>query len=124
MKSWKVPITVAATNVPMVALPGTCRPLGPAVGTAAAKSQDHSYAGGLSGEVDAISYPRFNPSISTLVHFIRLSGETHSEVLSPDKKAWIVPDMALSDRGFLDVWVASTLIACTQTLLDEVESSR
>ncbi len=89
--SWKVPITVAATNVPMATLPGTCRPLGPAVGTATAKSQAYSCAGDLSGEAVAISYPRFNPSISTLVHFARLSGETHSEVLSPDKSKWIVP---------------------------------
>lgn len=89
--SWKVPITVAATNVPTVTLPGTCRPLAPAVGTAASKSQDYSCAGDLSGEVIAISYPRFNPSISTLVHFTRLSGETHSKVLSPDKSEWIVP---------------------------------
>lgn len=90
--SWKVPITVAATNVPTVTLPKTCVPIGPAVGSATAKSQRYSCSTDLSGESVAIDYPRYNPSISSLMHLTRLSGESHSEVLPPDRSAWIVPE--------------------------------
>lgn len=90
--SWKVPISVAATNVPNVALPSSCKPIGPAVGTASARSRSYTCSTDLSGESVSISYPRFNPSISTLMHLRRLSGESHSEVLPPDRSEWIVPD--------------------------------
>jgi hydrogenase/urease accessory protein HupE len=89
--SWKVPITVAATNIPTVSLPDSCRPTHPVIRTATARSQTYACETDLSNEAVSIDYPRYNPSISTLVHFIRLSGETHSEVLAPDKSEWIVP---------------------------------
>ena len=89
--AWKVPITVAATNIPDVFLPDSCQPLRPVARTATARSQDYRCASDLSNEVIAFSYPRYNPSVSTLVHFSRLSGETYSEVLSPDKSEWVVP---------------------------------
>ena len=89
--AWKVPITVAATNIPEVSLPETCRPLRPVAKTATARSQDYTCDTDLSNEIIAFSYPRYNPSVSTLMHFSRLSGETYSEVLSPDKTEWVVP---------------------------------
>ena len=90
--SWKVPISVAATNVPNIELPPSCRALGPALGTASARSRSYTCNTDLSGESVAITYPRFNPSISTLMHLTRLSGESHSEVLPPDRAEWVVPD--------------------------------
>lgn len=90
--AWKVPITVAATNIPTVSLPAACRPIGPAIGTATARSQDYACSRDPADETVAISYPRYNPSISTLIHFSRLSGETYSEVLSPDETAWRIPE--------------------------------
>ena len=89
--AWKVPITVAATNIPEVSLPQSCRPLRPVAKTATARSQDYACDTDLSNERISFSYPRYNPSVSTLVHFSRLSGETHSEVLSPEKSQWTVP---------------------------------
>ena len=89
--AWKVPITVAATNIPEVSLPDTCRPLRPVAKTATARSQDFTCETDLSNERITFSYPRYNPSVSTLVHFSRLSGETYSEVLSPEKGEWVVP---------------------------------
>lgn len=89
--AWKVPITVAATNIPEVSLPAGCRPLRPVAKTATARSQDYTCDTDLSNEEIAFSYPRYNPSVSTLIHFSRLSGETYTEVLSPDRSAWVVP---------------------------------
>ena len=89
--NWKVPVTVAATNIPDVKLPDTCRPLGPVTGGQTFRSQSYECATDLSDESINISYPRYNPSISSLVHFSRLSGETYSEVLSPETTTWTVP---------------------------------
>ncbi len=103
--SWKVPISVAATNVPNVAMPSTCEPIGPAVGTATARNRKYTCTTDLSGESVSMSYPRFNPSISTLMHLTRLSGEVHSELLSPDRSAWTVPDKERTWRVALDYTV-------------------
>ena len=89
--SWKVPITVAATNVPDITLPETCRSLGLMVDGATLRSRRYACTTDLSDEAVRISYPRYNPSASTLMHLTRLSGESHSEVLSPDQTEWIVP---------------------------------
>ena len=89
--AWKVPITVAATNVPSVRLPDECRPVGPATGIGTTKQQTVACQTDLSQGKVTITYPRYNPSVSTLIHFSRLSGETYSEVLAPDSATWIVP---------------------------------
>ena len=89
--NWKVPITVAATNVPKVLFPQSCRPLGPVVGTKTTRRQAFQCSSDLSEEAIKIAYPRYNPSISSLVHFKRLSGEKYSEVLSPDLTEWKIP---------------------------------
>ena len=89
---WKVPITVAATNVPDVRLPDNCEALTPAVGGKTTRRQSFGCTTDLSNESLSIEYPRYNPSISTLIHFVRLSGETYSEVLSPEKTVWQVPE--------------------------------
>ena len=48
--AWKVPITVAATNIPEVSLPESCRPLHPVIRTATARSQDYACGTDLSNE--------------------------------------------------------------------------
>ena len=89
---WKVPITVAATNVPDVYMPDSCQAFTPVVGGKTTRRQSFNCATDLSNESIVIEYPRYNPSISTLIHFVRLSGERYSQVLSPEKTAWQVPE--------------------------------
>lgn len=89
---WKVPITVAATNVPDVRLPGSCQASGPITGGKTTRKVTYKCATDLSSESITISYPRYNPSISSLVHFTRLSGEKYSNVVSPDVTVWQVPE--------------------------------
>ncbi len=90
--SWKVPITVAATDVPDVSLPRACRANGPATGGKTTRRQTYECETDLSSESISIHYPRYNPSISTLVHFKRLNGETYSSVLPPQVSEWSVPE--------------------------------
>lgn len=89
---WKVPITVAATNIPDIRLPDTCRAAGPATGGKTTREQLYQCDTDLSNESISIYYPRYNPSISSLFHFTRLSGEKYSVVLSPEKRVWQVPE--------------------------------
>lgn len=89
---WKVPITVAATNIPDISLPDTCQAVGPATGGKTTRRQMYRCTTNLSNESIAISYPRYNPSISALIHFTRMSGETYSVVLSPEQTVWQVPE--------------------------------
>ena len=89
---WKVPITVAATNVPDVQMPDSCQPSGPVTGGKTTRQQMFQCATDLSNESISIYYPRYNPSISSLIHFKRLSGETYSNVLSPEITVWQVPE--------------------------------
>ena len=46
----------------------------------------------LSNDSISIKYPRYNPSISSLIHFTRLSGESYSVVLRPDETVWQIPE--------------------------------
>jgi hydrogenase/urease accessory protein HupE len=89
---WKVPVTVAATNIPDIGLPDTCQAIGPATGGKTTRRKMYRCSTGLSNETLTISYPRYNPSISALIHFTRMSGETYSVVLSPDQTVWQVPE--------------------------------
>jgi hydrogenase/urease accessory protein HupE len=90
--TWKVPITVAATNVPNVQLPDTCQARGPLAGGKTTRHQVFQCTNDLSDEAIRIEYPRYNPSISSLIHFNRQSGESYSVVLSPDESVWQVPE--------------------------------
>ncbi len=45
----------------------------------------------LEGDVLRIRYPVFNPSVTTLLRFQRLSGETHTAVLGPAESEWRLP---------------------------------
>lgn len=89
---WKVPITVAATNIPDIGMPETCRAVSPATGGKTTRRQMYRCTTSLSNESVSISYPRYNPSISALIHFTRMSGETYSVVLSPEITVWKVPE--------------------------------
>jgi hydrogenase/urease accessory protein HupE len=89
---WKVPITVAATNVPEVGMPPSCQPTSPVTGGQTTRRQTFRCTTDLSDESLAIKYPRYNPSISSLIHFNRLSGESYSVVLSPDETRWQIPE--------------------------------
>ena len=89
---WKVPITVAATNVPDVSMPDSCQPTTPITGGKTTRKQMFRCNTDLSNDSISIKYPRYNPSISSLIHFTRLSGESYSVVLRPDETVWQIPE--------------------------------
>lgn len=90
--AWKVPITVAATNIPNVSLPQSCNAITPVTGGKTDRRQVLRCESDLSNEAVTITFPRYNPSISSLIHFTRLSGETYSVVLPPEESVWTIPE--------------------------------
>jgi hydrogenase/urease accessory protein HupE len=99
---WRAPLSVPAFDVPEVALPDGCTPVGPATRVedpgAHARRQLHRCAGGLSSGEIAIRYPVLNPSVSTLLRFERSSGEVHTALLGPDESRWTVPERETRSR--------------------------
>lgn len=90
--SSKVPPSVDAAFAPEIVMPESCRASGSPRGSQIARQQNYVCATDLSGESIEIRYPRFNPSVSTLFHLERLSGEKHSAVLGPKETVWRVPE--------------------------------
>lgn len=90
---WRTPPSVESTNAPRVSLAGGCTPVHEPQTPASANAGYRTYR----CEVDPagtplhIDYPRFNPSVSTLIRVSRLSGEKHSLVASPDETEVILP---------------------------------
>ena len=83
---WTVPPTVDADNQPEVRLPPTCVRDGNG-GTASL----YTCSDGLMDGAVTIKYPRFNPSLSTLIRLTRLSGETRTAALPPGTLTWTPP---------------------------------
>ena len=86
---WKVPATVSRSNMPAVSLGSLCVPASAAVGGGPIRKQSFRCDG--DGAVVSVSFPQTNPSISTLIHVKRLSGEVHTEILSPGVMTWALP---------------------------------
>ena len=85
--NWRVPASVEAQNIPQLTFPSSCE-----TKSSGPQARLLSCPGGLSGKMIKISYPKFNPSISTIIRLTRLSGEVRMAALGPDKLAWEVPD--------------------------------
>lgn len=84
----RVPPTVAADNVPVLAWPASCR----AAGNAGAPGTTMRCDGGLRGKQLRLDYPRFNPSLATFYRLHMLDAAASSAILAPNEAGWTVPD--------------------------------
>jgi hydrogenase/urease accessory protein HupE len=73
-------------------MPKVCIAAAPPAGTRLVKRQLFRCKSDLSGKHIRVDFPRYNPSISTLFRFQRLSGEKHTAIQSPQDPSWRVPD--------------------------------
>ena len=89
---WKIPPSALSVTSPQVVMPDPCRPSAAAAGSQLVKRQLFKCSNDLSGEEIRIAFPGYNPSISTLFRFKRLSGETHTAIQSPNTPVWRVPN--------------------------------
>jgi hydrogenase/urease accessory protein HupE len=79
---WMPPPSVPRSNQPKVSMPEGCTPAG----------MVWSCAVDLAGREISIAYPRFNPSVSTLLRIAYLGGEKHTILGSPDEKTLAIPE--------------------------------
>jgi hydrogenase/urease accessory protein HupE len=89
--SWRIPPSALNTSAPFVTMPGECKAAAEPSGTHTYKRQFFQCQSNLSEKDISIVWPNYNPSISTLFRLQRLSGETHSKILPPDRLTWTVP---------------------------------
>lgn len=92
---WHTPATVPEDNVPEVIPPGACQPT--------AQTQRYVWSEALvtstqlrceesfGAEGFRVEYPLANPSLSSLIRFHPLEGETITQLLSPDQDRWLPP---------------------------------
>lgn len=95
---WQYPLTIDANNAPTVLLSTPCEPLAAPVAGPGSGRQIYRCAEDISGAGVQINYPRFNPSLSTIITFERTNGETYSQLLSPGVTNWQLPEAEAAVR--------------------------
>lgn len=81
----QIPPSIEADNRPYIILPQSCRHERQGLVMLL------NCASALPGQTLSIQYPKFNPSIATLIRVALRSGETHQKMLSPSETQWRLP---------------------------------
>lgn len=90
---WKIPPSVDVRNAPEVTMGDGCKPVtGPGIGRGSVRRQTYRCDADPAGSALRVVYPAFNPSVSSLVRIVRLSGETHSILASPRQTEVSIPE--------------------------------
>ncbi len=93
---WKTPPSVSEFNRPSIAYPESCNAIGPMRLidnlTNIIKKQEIECSNGVSGQSFGIMYPKFNPSVTTLLRVTWVSGEIQSILASPEEKFITIPE--------------------------------
>ena len=89
---WQVPPSVGTANRPDVSVTGGCRAEGDGRVSGLNGARLYKCPSGPAGASVEIRYPRYNPSVSTLLRLTLLSGEKHTALLGPDKTSWPIPE--------------------------------
>ena len=90
-----VPSSVAADDLPEVDWPENCERISGSrsnTGTAYRSNALIRCNRGLDGKTIGFSYPRYNPSLATVIRMVPRDGSAKVTVLTPDKTTWTVPD--------------------------------
>ena len=92
---WKIPPSIDIRSAPEITMADSCvfAPPG-AEGTRHRSVRYRTYRceADPAGTALGIAYPAFNPSVSALVRIVRLSGEKHSILASPEQTEIIIPE--------------------------------
>lgn len=88
---WKIPPSVDVRNAPSVSMPESCASRGGTATRGSVRRQVFQCATDPAGAALQVAYPAFNPSVSTLVRIVRLSGEKHSILAAPGEVEVRIP---------------------------------
>ena len=90
---WKIPPSVDVRNAPKVTMGNGCvRIAEPGSARGSVRRQTYRCDADPAGSALRIVYPAFNPSVSSLVRIVRLSGEKHSILASPKQTEVLIPE--------------------------------
>lgn len=93
---WKVPNSLPSSTVPSLVMPPGCQSQGELIKAelldAYLRQQEYVCKGVLSGHYLGLSFPYFNPSVSTLFRVVLLNGEVHTHIMGPEVTKWRVPN--------------------------------
>ena len=96
MLRWKVPSTVARSQLPEIALSGECQfEAEPRVVLRADTyqgEQSFQCATGLTGESVTLNFPASNPSLTTIIRVHTYDDQLLSGLLPPDERTWVIPE--------------------------------
>ncbi len=90
----KVPPTVSSDNLPLVLWPSYCEP----ADSGATDRALMRCASGMAGQVLALDYPQFNPSLATFFRVTALDGSESTALLAPSDDSWRVPEAMTAAR--------------------------
>jgi hydrogenase/urease accessory protein HupE len=88
---WKIPPSLSAVQTPRITLAPPCKTLINPSTYPARNSEAYTCPQGLSSKSVFITYPNYNPSLSTLIRVNFKTKETRTTVLSPDINEWQIP---------------------------------
>lgn len=89
---WKIPPSALGVTSPVVIMPEACSASAPPAGGPLVKRQLFRCESDLSRKKVRVEFPGYNPSISTLFRFQRLSGEKHTAIQGPNEPVWRIPE--------------------------------
>lgn len=97
---WRLPASTKINNAPVITLPTQCRPGDEVVNSPPSTVQRRFYQcdSSLAGSYIEIAYPRYNPSMSSIIKYHSLSGEQHTRLLSPAETRWQIPRAEIKSR--------------------------
>ena len=102
---WRVPKTLPIEAMPALVLPESCRAEGELtvieLPAAWLNRQLYRCSEPLPGQIIQISYPLYNPAMTTLVRIDFLSGERFAHVLNPTEDSWRVPEAGADGIAWL-----------------------
>jgi hydrogenase/urease accessory protein HupE len=104
----RAPASIAPDNRPELAWPKACRILSSRAGFDAGAMTETDYAActpGLEGQVLAVRFPLYNPSLATLFRLGTHDGRSVTQLLAPDQLAWPVPARASLAQVARGYWV-------------------
>ncbi len=104
--TWRVPASVPKKQMPSLILPSQCNMLQPLISVtykdALVENGLFECKHTLVGQKISLTFPSGNPSLSTLIRIIYLSGETQSHILKPGELYWKIPEQESWQQAALD----------------------
>lgn len=93
---WKVPSSVARTQLPVVSLTGGCQSDNELQivlrGDSYQADRIYQCAAGVTGEILSLEFPGSNPSLTTVIRVLTYDGQLLSGLLPPGELAWEIPE--------------------------------